>query len=125
VTENLFSSALQMMVLADKVVGNITLHFCLLQLRYCDENWAVMGGYGCHGQTHGVRTWVVGCPLASLLGVEYEQYYIQKRLDIMLKNSILYSILRTRNTPIICSHAPPKMGYLRCDSRGIYLTGNY
>jgi hypothetical protein len=43
-------------------------------------------GYGYHGQTCGVQTWVVGCALASLLGKEYEQYYIQKCLDIMKKN---------------------------------------
>jgi hypothetical protein len=67
---------------ADKVVGNITLHFCLLINCRCDEKGAVMGGYGCHGQTRGVWTWVVSCALGSLLGVEYEQYYIKKCLDI-------------------------------------------
>jgi hypothetical protein len=71
------------MMPAVKVVGNITLHFCPLKCHSCDENWAVVGGYRNHGQTLGVWTWVVGCAFASLLGIEYEQYYIQKRLDIM------------------------------------------
>ncbi len=71
------------MVPSNEVIGNTTLHFCLLQYCCCDENLAVMGGYGCHGQIRGVQTWVVGCALASLLGIEYEQYYIQKSLDIM------------------------------------------
>jgi hypothetical protein len=31
---------------------------------------------------YGPGLWVVGCAFASLLGIEYEQYYIQKRLDI-------------------------------------------
>ncbi len=64
------------MVPTDKVVGNIGLHFRLLQLRRFHEQWAVVGGYGCHGhgQTHGVLTWVVGCAFASLLGMKYEQY---------------------------------------------------
>jgi hypothetical protein len=69
------------MMPADKVVGNITIHFCLL--KYHDKNWAVVGGYGYYGQTHGVGSWVVGCAFASLLGMEYEQYYIQKCLDQM------------------------------------------
>ncbi len=43
--------------------------------------------YGYHGQTRGVRTWVVGCAFENLLGVEYEQYSIQKCLDIMLKKN--------------------------------------
>jgi hypothetical protein len=70
------------MVPADKVVGDITLHFSLFQYRRCDENRAVVGGYGCHGQTCGVPTCVVGCAFASLLGMEYEQYLIQKCPDI-------------------------------------------
>jgi hypothetical protein len=67
---------------ADKVVGNISIHFCLLKYHNCDENWAIVGGYGHHCQTCVVQTWVVGCDLASLLGMEYEQYSIQKILDI-------------------------------------------
>jgi hypothetical protein len=71
------------MMTADEVVGYITIHFCLLKYHNCDENWAIVGGYGYHdGQTCGLWTWVVGCALASLSGVEYEQYSIQKRLDI-------------------------------------------
>jgi hypothetical protein len=38
----------------------------------------------------------------------------------LLKKNILYSILRTQNTPTFCSNAPPKMGYLRCDSMGYF-----
>jgi hypothetical protein len=34
-----------MMAPADKAVSNITLHFCLLKKRRCDENLAVRGGY--------------------------------------------------------------------------------
>jgi hypothetical protein len=67
---------------ADEIVSNIALDFCLLKKRRCDETPAVRGGYGYHGQTRGVRTWVVGCALASHLGVKYEPYSIQKRLDI-------------------------------------------
>jgi hypothetical protein len=59
---------------AEEVVRGITLNFHLLKYCRCNENGAVMGGYGCHGQTCGVQTWDVGCALASLLGVEYEQY---------------------------------------------------
>ncbi len=40
-------------------------------------------------------------------------YYKQK--------SILYSILHSQNTPTFCSNTPPKMGYLRYDSRGVML----
>ncbi len=71
------------MMPADEVVSNITIHFHLLIYHNCDENPAVVGGYGYHGQTRGVRTWVVGCALASLLAVEYKQYSIQKCLAIM------------------------------------------
>jgi hypothetical protein len=62
------------MVPAVKVVSNIALHFCLLKKHRWDENTAVRGGYGYHGQTCGVRTWVVGCTFENenLLGVEYE-----------------------------------------------------
>jgi hypothetical protein len=70
------------MMPADKVVGNITIHFCLLTYHSCDESHAVMGGYGYHGETCWVQTWVVGCAIASLLGMEYEQYYIHKCLNI-------------------------------------------
>jgi hypothetical protein len=33
--------------------------------------------------------------------------------------------MRTQNTPTLRSNTPPKMGFLRCDSRGIYVTGTY
>jgi hypothetical protein len=68
---------------ADEVDSDIILCFCLLKKRHCDENLAFRGGNGYHGQTRGVRTKVVGCAFASLLGMEYEQYSIQKCLDIM------------------------------------------
>ncbi len=67
---------------ADEVVSNIAFNFCLLKKRHCNETPAIRGGYGYHGLTRGVRTWVVGCALASDLGVEYESYSIQKCLDI-------------------------------------------
>ncbi len=70
------------MVPADKVVGNITLHFCLLKYCRCDIKLGIVGGSGCHDQTHEVQTWVVGCAFANLLGMEYEQYSIHKCLDI-------------------------------------------
>jgi hypothetical protein len=57
------------MMPADEVVGNITLHFCLLKYPSCDENRAIMGGYKYHGQTCGVQTWVMGCAFPSLLGM--------------------------------------------------------
>ncbi len=41
------------------------------------------------------------------------------------KKSILYSILGTQNTPTCSSNTPPKMGFLRCDNRGIVVTGTY
>ncbi len=66
-----------MIASAEDVVRGITLNFCLLKYPHCNEIEAVMGGYGCYGETHGVRTSVVGCALACLLGMEYEQYYIQ------------------------------------------------
>ncbi len=84
---------------AEEVVRGITLIFFLLKYPCYDENGVIVGGYEYHGQTRGVRTWVVGCALASLLGMECEQYCIQKCLDIIYKNSILYSILHTPNTP--------------------------
>jgi hypothetical protein len=31
---------------ADEAISNITLHFCLLKKRHCNENPAVRGGYG-------------------------------------------------------------------------------
>jgi hypothetical protein len=95
------------MVPANNVVGNITVNFCLLQKHRWDKNWAVVGGYGCHDQTCGVRTWDVGCALAILLGVEYEQYYIQKFLDIT-KKIIPISSCAEPNNPILCSNTPLK-----------------
>jgi hypothetical protein len=68
---------------AEEVVRGITLNFCLLKYCSYNENGAVGGGgYGYHGQTCGVQALVVGCSLANLLGMDYEQYYIQKYLDI-------------------------------------------
>jgi hypothetical protein len=43
-----------MMVPAEEVFGGIALHFQQLNMRRCDEFWAGGGGYGYHGQTHGV-----------------------------------------------------------------------
>ncbi len=37
-----------------------------------------------------------------------------------VKKSILYS-MRSLNSPTFYSNTPPKMGYLRCDSRAIYV----
>jgi hypothetical protein len=55
---------------ADKVVSNITLHFCLLKKRHCHENLAVRGGYGyIMVKLVGCRP-VVGCAFENLLGVE-------------------------------------------------------
>jgi hypothetical protein len=48
-----------MMVPAEEVVSDIAHHFCLLKKRRCNENPAVWGGYGHHGQTCGVQTWWV------------------------------------------------------------------
>jgi hypothetical protein len=95
------------MACADEVVSDITFHFCLLTKRHCNENLAVRGGYGCHGQTHGVQTWVVGCAFENLLGVEIPF----KDALPLCKKTILYSILHTRNTPTLRSNTPPKMGY--------------
>jgi hypothetical protein len=67
---------------AGKIVSDIALHFCLLKKHHCNETLATRGGYEYHGQTRGVQTWVVGCAPVSHLGVEYEPYSIQKRLDI-------------------------------------------
>jgi hypothetical protein len=67
---------------AGEVVSNITLLFCLLKKRHWDENPAVRGGYGCHGQTRGVQTWVVGCAFENLLGVEI----LSKNALILHKN---------------------------------------
>jgi hypothetical protein len=69
---------------AEEVARGITLNFCLLKYPYCDENGAVVGVHRCHGQTHGVQTGVVGCALASLLGMEYEQYF-----NISSKNALI------------------------------------
>jgi hypothetical protein len=70
---------------AEEVIRGITLYFCLLKYCRCNENGAVKGRYRYHGQTRGVQALVVGCAFANLLSVEYEQYYIQKCLDITLK----------------------------------------
>jgi hypothetical protein len=77
------------MMPADEAVGNIAIHFCLLKFHSCDENPAIVGGYGYHGQTCGVWTRVVGCAFISFLGMEYEQYSIQKCLDITLKKNAI------------------------------------
>ncbi len=45
-----------------------------------------MTGNKNHGQTHGVWTWVVGCALTSLLGIEHEQYNIKNALTLRKKN---------------------------------------
>jgi hypothetical protein len=87
----------------------------------CDgKKWAVVIGYRYYGETCGVHALIVSCAFANLLAMEYEQYYIQKYLDISRKKTTLYSILHRRNKPTFFSNTPPKMGYLRCDSRGIY-----
>ncbi len=66
-----------------------------------DRLWVVLWKSLGHGIIHPKMPW----------------YYIKK--------SILYSILCTQNTPTLCSNTPLKMGYFRCDSRGIYVTGTY
>jgi hypothetical protein len=80
-----------------------------------------VGGYGFHGQTHGVQTYVVGCALASLLGMEYEQYYIQKCLDITEKNPSSEPSCAAKIPLQFAQITLQKMGFLRCDSRGIYI----
>jgi hypothetical protein len=75
-----------------------------------------------HGETCGVRTWVVDCAFENLLGMEIPS---KNALILCKEKSILYSILRIQNTPTCCSNTPPKVGYLRCDSGGIYVTGTY
>ncbi len=69
----------------------------------------------------------LGCGLCSCksLGHRIWAIFYPKTPWHYVKKSILYSILRTLNTPKLCSNTPPKMLYLRCDSRGIYVTGTY
>jgi hypothetical protein len=69
--------------------------------------WPSGGGDKYHDRIHGVRTWVVGCAFENLLGVEI----LSKNNLILCKTkSILYSILRTQNTPTCCSNTTPKNG---------------
>jgi hypothetical protein len=92
------------MVPADKVVSNITLHFCVLKKRHCDENPAIQGGYGC------IMVKLVGCGpvlwvvLLTISWVWNMSNITSKNASILRKrNSILYSILRSQNTPRLCS----------------------
>jgi hypothetical protein len=108
------------MVPAEKVVRGITLNFCLLKYCRCNENQAIIGGCRCHGQSHGVGTWVAGCALASLLGVEYKQHYIQNALIIRKKNPSSIRSCATK-IPLHIAQIPlQKMGYLRCDTVGVF-----
>ncbi len=106
----------------EEVVKGIILNFHPLKYCCCDENGAVVGGYGCH-----VRTWVVGCALASLLGVEYEQSYIQKCLDITWKKHPLFHFAHKKYPYILLKYPSIKLGIwdVTCDSKGIYVTGTY
>jgi hypothetical protein len=49
----------------------LSLHFHLLKKRQYNENLAIMGMYGYHGQTCVVQTWVVACAFENLLGVDF------------------------------------------------------
>jgi hypothetical protein len=107
---------------ADKDISNITLHFCPLKKRHCHEHPAVRGGYGyIMVKLVGCKL-VVGCAFENLLSVNNLS---KKALILGKKKSILYSILCTQNIPTLHSNTPPKMGCLRCASRGINITGTY
>ncbi len=58
------------------------------------NNWGVVGGYRYHGETHGVQILVVNCASANFLGVEYEQYYIQKCPDYIAQPKYPYIFLK-------------------------------
>jgi hypothetical protein len=75
-----------MIARTEEVIRGIILNFCPLEYCCCDEKGAVGGGggYGYHGQTHGVKALVVGCAFAIILGMEYEHYSIQKCFDIQI-----------------------------------------
>ncbi len=72
------------------------------------KNPSVRGGYGYHGQTHGVWTgfWLCFWKLHAC-GI----FYLKMPWYYVTKKSILYSILRTQNTPTLCSNTPPKIGW--------------
>jgi hypothetical protein len=63
---------------ADEVVSNIALHFRLLNNSHCDDNPVVREGYGYHGQTCGVWTWVVGCAdmVSSCVGQKVPKLFL-------------------------------------------------
>jgi hypothetical protein len=56
-----------------------------------------------------VWTWVVGFALASLLGVEYKKYYIQKSLDVTKKIHPLFHLAHPKY-PYILLKYPFKNG---------------
>jgi len=58
---------------AEEVFGGIALHFQRLNTHRCDESWAGGGGYGYHGQTHGV---VREC-LGRLLEIPWAWNFLQ------------------------------------------------
>jgi len=78
---------------AEEVFGGIALHFQRLNMRRCDEFWASGGGYGYHGQTHGV---VRECLVRLLMGMEFPSKYAL----LLLTNQ--------------------KVEYVRCDGRSIF-----
>jgi hypothetical protein len=95
----------------------------LIEILPLGQKWSHREGGGVRISWPNLWSAGLGCgfAFANLLGMEYES----KNALILRKKSILYSILHTQNTPIFCSNTPPKMGYLRCDSRGIHVTGTY
>jgi hypothetical protein len=115
-----------MMAPADEVISDITLHIRLLKKCRCDENLAIRGGYGyimVKSVGCGPGLWVVLLKISWAWNISNDPS--KKALILCKTKSILYSILGNQNTPTLHSNTPPKMGYLRCDSRGIYVTGTY
>jgi len=68
-----------------------------------------------------MQTWVVGCAFENLLSME-----IPSKNGLILCKKI-HPLLHLGHPkyPYMLLKYPSKMGYLRCDSRGIYVTGTY
>jgi hypothetical protein len=80
---------------AEEVISGTTPHFRPTKKCQRNENPAVRGGgYEYHGQTRGVQALVMGCALASLMGMEIPS---KNALILRKAKSILYSILHTQN----------------------------
>jgi hypothetical protein len=71
-----------MIVSAEEVVRGLTPIFLCCKSAIVIKIGLLGEGSRYHGQTCGAQVLVVGCVFANLLGMEYEQYYIQKCLDI-------------------------------------------